>query len=274
MADPARATAAKGVHPCDAEGVTSTLLQRPALPPVDSWAVINECGGEFWIAKGCRTSTVPSPIASTGRARGRPRRHPVRRCGTGRLRRRHARASEPTPPRLSSHGFTGSLPVSLRGHDMRLTRRHRPRDARQKRLILPGAEPECHYGHVCFPCPCCGYLQFSEPPGSYELCAICFWEDDAVQLRWPDYAGGANKPSLEEAQDAYANNGVSERRHKQYVRRASEGDTRDEGWRPIDRSVDRFEPRGSRIEEWPSDMTSLYWWRPTFWRGSGQAPAS
>lgn len=37
-----------------------------------------------------------------------------------------------------------------------------------------------HWG--LYPCPCCGYLQFGEPPGSYEICAICFWGDDAVQL--------------------------------------------------------------------------------------------
>jgi hypothetical protein len=31
------------------------------------------------------------------------------------------------------------------------------------------------------------------PPGSYEICPVCFWDDDLVQLRWPTYAGGANK---------------------------------------------------------------------------------
>lgn len=122
-------------------------------------------------------------------------------------------------------------------------------------------------GRMRFPCPCCGYLQFGEPPGSYEICAICFWEDDAVQLRWPDWAGGANKPSLEDAQVEYAENGAIEPRLKRHVKLAGEGDIRDQGWRRIDRSVDRFEPRGSQNEEWPGDMTALYWWRPTFWRG-------
>jgi Cysteine-rich CPCC len=31
------------------------------------------------------------------------------------------------------------------------------------------------------------------PPGSYEICPVCFWDDDLVQLRWPTYAGGANQ---------------------------------------------------------------------------------
>jgi len=45
-----------------------------------------------------------------------------------------------------------------------------------------------------YPCPCCGHRIFDEPPGSCDICKICFWEDDNVQLRWPDYAGGANIP--------------------------------------------------------------------------------
>ena len=28
----------------------------------------------------------------------------------------------------------------------------------------------------------------NEPPGSHDICSICFWEDDNIQLRWPDYA--------------------------------------------------------------------------------------
>jgi rubrerythrin len=35
-----------------------------------------------------------------------------------------------------------------------------------------------------YPCPGCGYLVFDEPPGSYEICPICFWEDDLAQLRF------------------------------------------------------------------------------------------
>jgi hypothetical protein len=52
-----------------------------------------------------------------------------------------------------------------------------------------------------FPCPSCGFEVFSEPPGSFEICEVCGWEDDHVQLRFPALRGGANKLSLAEHQD-------------------------------------------------------------------------
>lgn len=51
-----------------------------------------------------------------------------------------------------------------------------------------------------FPCPSCGFLVFGEPPGSYEICELCGWEDDHVQLAHPNMRGGANKNSLVEHQ--------------------------------------------------------------------------
>lgn len=53
-----------------------------------------------------------------------------------------------------------------------------------------------------YPCPCCGFLTFAEPSGSYDVCAVCGWEDDNVQLRYPGLAGGANGRSLCDEQRA------------------------------------------------------------------------
>jgi hypothetical protein len=39
-----------------------------------------------------------------------------------------------------------------------------------------------------------------EPPGSFEICDICNWEDDRLQLQNPFLAGGANRESLFEYQ--------------------------------------------------------------------------
>lgn len=44
------------------------------------------------------------------------------------------------------------------------------------------------------PCPCCGNLTFDADdvfPGSFEICPVCYWEDDDVQFLDPEYRGGA-----------------------------------------------------------------------------------
>jgi anaerobic ribonucleoside-triphosphate reductase len=53
-----------------------------------------------------------------------------------------------------------------------------------------------------YQCPCCGNLTIAEL-GKYEICEVCGWEDDPVQSREPDYAGGANRISLEEARQKW-----------------------------------------------------------------------
>ena len=55
-------------------------------------------------------------------------------------------------------------------------------------------------------CPVCGQTEFSVD-GSYEICTICWWKDDPVQLKDPNLSGGANKLSLIEAQNVWAATG-------------------------------------------------------------------
>lgn len=34
-----------------------------------------------------------------------------------------------------------------------------------------------------YTCPCCGYKTLDEEPtDTYEICKICFWEDDETQI--------------------------------------------------------------------------------------------
>lgn len=53
-----------------------------------------------------------------------------------------------------------------------------------------------------YPCPCCANKTIDEP-GCYEICPVCGWEDDPVQSADPDFSGGANSPSLNEAKRAF-----------------------------------------------------------------------
>lgn len=51
-----------------------------------------------------------------------------------------------------------------------------------------------------YPCPCCEYLTLDEPPpGTFNICPVCGWEDDNVQFNDPDFHGGANQESLRDA---------------------------------------------------------------------------
>ena len=55
-----------------------------------------------------------------------------------------------------------------------------------------------------YECPCCRNLTLTEEPsGTFEICPICGWEDDEVQFKNPDYEGGANKLSLNQAKKKF-----------------------------------------------------------------------
>jgi hypothetical protein len=85
-----------------------------------------------------------------------------------------------------------------------------------------------------YTCPCCGYKTLErEPLGTYDLCPICFWEDDAVQFDDPDYEGGANEVSLRQAQKNFAEFGACERGALSQVRNPNEKDERDDQWKPL-----------------------------------------
>ena len=88
--------------------------------------------------------------------------------------------------------------------------------------------------HDNFPCPCCGHRTLAEAPGgTYDICAVCFWEDDGVQLDDPDYSGGANVPSLREAQRNYEAYGACDEAARQHVRPPTTSEQRSASWAPL-----------------------------------------
>ena len=71
-----------------------------------------------------------------------------------------------------------------------------------------------------YTCFCCGFKTLTEqPPGSFEICPVCFWEDDPAQAANPSLAGGANKVSLSEARQNFLSFGASSRDVLNSVRR-------------------------------------------------------
>lgn len=88
-------------------------------------------------------------------------------------------------------------------------------------------------GAWMFTCPCCGYQVFESSPGSYDICPICFWEDDAAQLYYPEQEEGANACSLIKAQVNFVQFGACKRDMASHVRPVTLTDTRDPLWFPL-----------------------------------------
>ena len=51
-------------------------------------------------------------------------------------------------------------------------------------------------------CACCGELTLPDY-SVYYICPVCGWEDDDIQNDNPDFSGGANDMSLNQAKEAY-----------------------------------------------------------------------
>lgn len=48
-------------------------------------------------------------------------------------------------------------------------------------------------------CPICGQTELRE----FDICDVCGWENDLIQYNQPDYKGGANQMSVNQAKTTY-----------------------------------------------------------------------
>jgi Cysteine-rich CPCC len=68
-----------------------------------------------------------------------------------------------------------------------------------------------------YPCPCCGHLTLPEPAGSFEICPVCFWQDDPVDNEDTEVTG-PNHLRLSVARDNFRRIGAAEARVVPFVR--------------------------------------------------------
>ncbi|MEA5573025.1 DUF6714 family protein [Calothrix sp. UHCC 0171] len=87
-----------------------------------------------------------------------------------------------------------------------------------------------------YPCPCCGYRTLNlEPPGTYLICPICFWEDDGDMGAACGYSwAGSNQVCLRQAQQNFIAFGACELQWLKDVRSPTPNDVRDTNWQTID----------------------------------------
>jgi hypothetical protein len=67
-------------------------------------------------------------------------------------------------------------------------------------------------------CPCCGHATLSER-GGYQICPVCFWEDDGRDTATVDRVTGPNDRTLREARVSYARTGACDDAAARHVRR-------------------------------------------------------
>ncbi len=74
-----------------------------------------------------------------------------------------------------------------------------------------------------YKCPCCGYYTFEDQPnGTYDICEVCFWEDDPIQSADENFKGGTNRVSLQQARKNFRQFGACEENMIPYIRKPKE----------------------------------------------------
>ncbi|MCW1926236.1 CPCC family cysteine-rich protein [Luteolibacter arcticus] len=124
------------------------------------------------------------------------------------------------------------------------------------------------------PCPCCGHLVFDQSPGSYDLCPVCFWEDDGLQLAHPMMDGGANSVSLFQSQWNFSQVGACEARFIPNVRPPAPDEPLDPAWRRFDPATDPHldfdSPEDEKLWKAAPTNANLYYWQPGYWLAGGK----
>lgn len=110
-------------------------------------------------------------------------------------------------------------------------------------------------------CACCGY-QTIEEKGCFEICPICYWEDDPVQEADPWFSGGANNPSLYQAQINYELYSAIEECFQKNVRNIRSEDLKCSTWRSLAESDKKFCTTLVEVEKnWgKSNLASYNYW--------------
>jgi len=68
-----------------------------------------------------------------------------------------------------------------------------------------------------YKCSCCGNYTLKDE--NDDICKVCYWQEDIVQKAEPDYIGGPNKISLNQARNNYSKFGVCDKEFVTKIRK-------------------------------------------------------
>jgi ribosomal protein L37AE/L43A len=86
--------------------------------------------------------------------------------------------------------------------------------------------------NIKYTCPCCGYKTHIREDSLWDICEVCFWQNDPPSLDDPYYQGGANAISLIQAQANFIAFGACEECSLNSVRDPLPDEPKDENWKP------------------------------------------
>jgi hypothetical protein len=88
-----------------------------------------------------------------------------------------------------------------------------------------------------YACPTCGCLTL-ESLHDWDICPICFWEDDVLIGERADVHSPANGMDLSEAQANFVLYGACKLRFREKVRAPDLDDKRDSQWKPLPKALE------------------------------------
>jgi hypothetical protein len=147
-------------------------------------------------------------------------------CGLWLWRQGHADpVDQRVDPERRSSGSAVRLPVRFdiyttcsHGHHVEALG-EAPEGTWKRTTLITAPVPPREGVHGRWSCPCCGcFTLVEEPPGTFQICPVCWWEDDSVQFADPDFEGGASAPCLRSARRSYLLTGVADPDHRGRVR--------------------------------------------------------
>ena len=68
-----------------------------------------------------------------------------------------------------------------------------------------------------YKCACCGNYTLIEKHD--DICPVCYWQEDIVQEKYPDFEGGANEVNLKQERENYKIFDVSDKMFIDKVRK-------------------------------------------------------